>query len=227
MLELIIDNKTSGEYNLSIAETPSIPVPDRDIEMKPIRGRNGSLTKKYGYKDIEFSIALNIIDTTGIKEKIRFIKAWILNAKRLQLSDDSAYYKIKHSFIPDIDNELNLYGYFKASFVAHPFQFIDKPIATMLVPGQLSYNGTIESEPYIKIYGTGDGSLTINNSVINLKNISEFIEIDSQDQEAFKGSSSKNGDMEGDYPTLNPGVNNISWSGGITKIEIDVREVYL
>ena len=227
MLELIIDNKTSGEYNLSIAETPSIPVPDRDIEMKPIRGRNGSLTKKYGYKDIEFSIALNIIDTTGIKEKIRYIKAWILNAKKLQLSDDSAYYKIKHSFIPDIDNELNLYGYFKASFVAHPFQRIDKPIVTMLTPGQLINNGTVESEPYIKIYGTGDGAITINSSVIHLKNINQFIEIDSEHQEAFKDSSSKNGDMEGVYPILDPGINNISWSGGITKIEIDVREDYL
>ena len=227
MLELTIDNKTSGEYDLSIAETPSIPVPDRDIEMKQIRGRNGSLTKKYGYKDIEFSIALNIIDTNGIKEKIRYIKAWILNAKKLQLSDDSAYYKIKHSFIPDIDNELNLYGYFKASFVAHPFQRIDKPIVTMLMPGQLMNNGTVESEPYIKIYGTGDGSLTINDSVIYLKNISQFIEIDSEDQEAFKDSSSKNGDMEGTYPTFNPGINDIGWSGGITKIEIDVREDYL
>ena len=227
MLELTIDNKTSGEYDLSIAETPSIPVPDRDIEMKQIRGRNGSLTKKYGYKDIEFSIALNIIDTNGIKEKIRYIKAWILNAKKLQLSDDSAYYRIKHSFIPDIDNELNLYGYFKASFVAHPFQRVDKPIVTMFTPGQLMNNGTVESEPYMKVYGTGDGSLTINSKVIYLKNINQFIEIDSEEQEAFKDSSSKNGDMEGTYPVLDPGINNISWSGGITKIEVDVREDYL
>lgn len=227
MLELIIDNKSSSDFDLYIAETPSIPSPERDVELIPIRGRNGSLTKKYAYKDIEFSIALNIIDITGIKEKIRHIKAWILNAKKLQLSDDNVYYKIKHSYVPNIDNELNVYSSFQASFVAHPFQFKDISKIEMNQPGQLIYSGTVEAEPYIKVFGTGDGTLMINNINIYLDSIDEYIEIDSEQEEAFKNTEPKNDNMIGDYPVFVPGQNDIAWSGGITRIEISTKEAYL
>lgn len=227
MLELIIDNKSSADFGLCLAETPSIPSPERDVERVSVRGRHGSLTKKYAYKDISFSVSLNLLEDDGIKDKLRYIRAWILNAKKLQLSDDSVFYRIKESNIPDIDNELNLLGKFEANFVADPFQFKESKIVTLNSPGKVLYSGTIESEPYIKIYGTGNGSLTFNNDVIHFQDISEYIEIDCENQEAFKEEDPRNDKMIGEYPVLQIGMNDISWTGGITKIEIDVREVYL
>lgn len=227
MLELIIDNKSSADFGLCLAETPSIPSPERDVERVSVRGRHGSLTKKYAYKDISFSVSLNLLEDDGIKDKLRYIRAWILNAKKLQLSDDSVFYRIKESNIPDIDNELNLLGIFEAKFVADPFQFKESKIVSLNSPGKVLYSGTIESEPYIKIYGTGNGSLTFNNDVIHFQDISEYIEIDCENQQAFKGTDPRNDKMIGEYPVLQIGMNDISWTGGITKIEIDVREVYL
>ena len=227
MLELIIDNKSSADFGLCLAETPSIPSPERDVERVSVRGRHGSLTKKYAYKDISFSVSLNLLEDDGIKDKLRYIRAWILNAKKLQLSDDSVFYRIKESNIPDIDNELNLLGKFEANFVADPFQFKESKIVSLNSPGKVLYSGTIESEPYIKIYGTGNGSLTFNNDVIHFQDISEYIEIDCENQQAFKGTYPRNDKMIGEYPVLQIGMNDISWTGGITKIEIDVREVYL
>lgn len=227
MLEVIIDNKSSADFGLCIAETPSIPSPERDVELKQVRGRHGSLSKKYAYKDIDFSIALNLMEDDGIKDKLRYIRAWILNAKKLQLSDDSVFYRIKHSFIPEIDNELNLLGTFNASFVADPFQFKESKMITLNAPGSILYSGTIESEPYMKIYGTGDGTIIFDDKIIHLEDIVEYIEIDSEDQQAYKGTDPKNNKMIGDYPFLNIGMNEISWTGGITKLEIDVREVYV
>ncbi len=227
MLELIIDNKSSADFGLCLAETPSIPSPERDVERVSIRGRHGSLTKKYAYKDISFSVSLNLLEDDGIKDKLRYIRAWILNAKKLQLSDDTVFYRIKESNIPDIENELNLLGKFEANFVADPFQFKESKIVSRNSPGKVLYSGTIESEPYIKIYGTGNGSLTFNNDVIHFQDISEYIEIDCENQQAFKGTDPRNDKMIGEYPLLQIGMNDISWTGGITKIEIDVREVYL
>lgn len=227
MLELIIDNKSSADFGLCIADTPSIPSPERDVERVPVRGRHGSLTKKYAYKDIPFSVSLNLLEDDGLKDKLRLIRAWILNAKKLQLSDDNIFYRIKESNIPDIENDLNLLGKFEANFIADPFQFKESKIVTLSAPGTLFYNGTIESEPYIKIYGTGDGTLTFNNDVIHFQDISEYVEIDCENQQAFKGVDPKNNKMIGEYPVLEIGMNDISWSGGITKIDIDVREVYL
>ena len=227
MLELIIDNKSSADFGLCLAETPSIPSPERDVERVSVRGRHGSLTKKYAYKDISFSVSLNLLEDDGIKDKLRYIRAWILNAKKLQLSDDTVFYRIKESNIPDIENELNLLGKFEANFVADPFQFTESEIVTLNSFGKVLYSGTIESEPYIKIYGNWNGSLTFNNDVIHFQEISEYIEIDCENQQAFKGTDPRNDKMIGIYPALQIGENDISWTGGITKIEIDVREVYL
>lgn len=227
MLELIIDNKSSADFGLCLAETPSIPSPERDVERVPVRGRHGSLTKKYAYKDISFSVSLNLLEDDGIKDKLRYIRAWILNAKKLQLSDDTIFYRIKESYIPEIENDLNLKGEFEANFVADPFQYKEPRIVSMSTPGTIQYEGTFESEPYLKVYGSGNGSITINNKVIHVEDIVEFIEIDSKTQEAFKGTESRNNKMIGDYPILQLGNNEISWTGGITSIEIDVSEVYL
>jgi len=228
MLEAIIDGIASSEKGLCITDTPIIPVPERDIEHIPIRGRHGSLTKKYAYKDISFSVFFNLLDVDGIKDLIRQIKPWILNCKTLRFSDDADYYyQIKTSSITDIQNTLNLYGYFEVEFTAKPFQIKELNIIELESQGQILYSGTIEGEPNLKIYGAGDVSVSINNRTFHLKSLVDHIEIDSENQRAYKGTESKNDEMIGKYPYLDIGVNAISWIGNVTKIEIDLKEAYL
>ena len=60
----------------------------------------------------------------------------------------------------------------------------------------------------------------MNNKSIYLKEITDKIIIDSEMKNAYNNSVSLNYKMNGDFPTLSLGENNISWIGNVTKLEI-------
>ena len=58
--------------------------------------------------------------------------------------------------------------------------------------------------------------------------IDEYLEIDSELMNCFKGTELKNGSVSGDgFPELSKGDNVLSFSGGITRVEIVPRWVSL
>ncbi len=71
---------------------------------------------------------------------------------------------------------------------------------------------------------SGASALTVNSSVISFSSIDESVILNSQLQETYKDTGtaliSKNFTKTGDYPMLLPGDNAISFSGGITSLEI-------
>lgn len=58
--------------------------------------------------------------------------------------------------------------------------------------------------------------------MIDLGENQEYISIDTEKLEAYKGLDLKNRLVEGDYDkfSLNVGKNTISWSGNVTKIQL-------
>ncbi len=60
---------------------------------------------------------------------------------------------------------------------------------------------------------------------IQLSRINEYVTLDSELQDAFKGSENKNADvtLPDGYPKLPPGATSITFSGGITSVEITPR----
>ena len=71
--------------------------------------------------------------------------------------------------------------------------------------------------------------MLINNLSVCSVNIEEdeYITIDSEKEEAYFGSVLKNRQMKGDFPILNSGINNVSWTGNLTKIEIQPKSRWL
>lgn len=84
------------------------------------------------------------------------------------------------------------------------------------------------AKPYLKLYGNGNGRLIIQNSsgikIWNFTSISDYIEVDSELMNFYKGTELKNNTVIGDsFPTLSKGNNIISFDGDITKFEIIPR----
>ena len=80
--------------------------------------------------------------------------------------------------------------------------------------------------PYIKVTGSGTVTLTINDSSFTLKEIDEYIELDFDMPNAYKGLEPKNNKVSGadmSTFTLRPGFNAISWVGDVEKLEIVPR----
>ena len=87
--------------------------------------------------------------------------------------------------------------------------------------------GSVYSEPVITVYGTGDITLMVGTVIVELEGISGSITLDSELQEAYSGTTSMNSAMSGEFPILKPGMNAISWTGEVTKVEVKPNWRYL
>jgi len=80
--------------------------------------------------------------------------------------------------------------------------------------------GSVYSEPIIHVYGSGDLTLIVNGSFVELEGIEESIVLNSVIQEAYQGETLLNEKMDGEFPLLKPGNNLISWTGEVTRLVI-------
>ena len=84
----------------------------------------------------------------------------------------------------------------------------------------MSNPGNVPSEPIITVTGTGEITLIVDMTIVELSDVNGEITIDSVLQEAYSGSTSMNSCMSGDFPTLPPGNSTISWTGDVTYLTV-------
>ena len=83
-----------------------------------------------------------------------------------------------------------------------------------------------ESRPYIKLYGSGTVALLIQpqGRGMMISDLDEYIEIDSELMNCFKGTALKNDTVKGaEFPVLKPGICSINCTGDVTRIEVIPR----
>ena len=120
-------------------------------------------------------------------------------------------------------------------FHVQPFKYlVDEAPFILNVTNQSSFKvsnqGYVDSKPVITLYGSGEITLSINESSVFTINIDdEYVVIDSLNQEAYKGLILKNRQMNGQFPILKSGINIISWTGtgNITKIKVEPKSRWL
>ena len=87
------------------------------------------------------------------------------------------------------------------------------------------------SNPLIKVVGSGDVTVNINNQELILKGLEDEIEVDCEIMNAYKKINGDivllNNKMYSDFPVLEVGENQISFEGNVSKIEIIPRWVVL
>lgn len=212
-------NKDSWlDYGIVIQEKPPMPVPERNADEIEVPGRDGTLIIDYEtYKSITFSLVCSLTE-----DNLDDVKAWLTGFSDLIFSwQPDRYYKAENINRIDIAQATENYGEFPILFKAQPFaNSLANDVITIAAPGTISNPGTAESEPIIKVYGTGNIDLTINTATMHLTNVADYVTIDSVLQDAYKDTVLKNSDMLGEFPVLAPGDNAISWTGTVTKIEI-------
>ncbi|WP_002145576.1 hypothetical protein [Bacillus cereus] len=228
MFDVRINEKLGRDYHLCMVERPNIPTAKEKVEFIDVPGReNGSLTKKNGYEDVTFKITFNLLEDYNIKPLLRRIKAWLLNAKILSFTDDYVYRKIKSVEIGDIDNEIEEYGKFEVTFKANPYEYaIEQPI-TITNPVTIMNQGTLHSLPKLTIYGTGNITIQINGISFQVKGVNPFVIVDSDLMECYYNTTPMNDKMVGKFPIFKNDENTISWTGSVSKIDIETRWRYI
>ncbi|SHH59420.1 putative phage tail component, N-terminal domain-containing protein [Clostridium grantii DSM 8605] len=165
-------------------------------------------------------------------DKIDEIKAWLINAEE---SDLIFSFQPDKRYIGQVVNSIDFKQVFKFTssfpivFNCRPFKYsTEDEVITITQIGSIIYNeGTFKSEPIIKIFGSGDITISINNEEIIIKNVEEYVTIDSVLKDCYKDEVLKNADMVGDFPILEIGDNVISFSGNVNKVEVQVNEVWI
>lgn len=223
----------SLDLNLYIKSKGSYNAPARDVTYTSVPGRNGDLITDNGrYLNVNIPYEFTLIkkDIRMFEELISSVKAWLLSETGyfpLWDSYDPRYFRYA-SYNGGIEplEELRGIGEFTATFNCKPlrYSFDGQKTITISSAETIINPEAFKAKPYIKIYGNGNIYLFINNNAFGFKNVSEYIEIDSEILNAYKGSELQNLKMTSvDFPTFFPGKNNISFVGDVSKIEIIPR----
>lgn len=229
---LSFNNSNNIEKSIAIIKGPNIQINNENYEKIEVEGRNGSLTINKGtYSDkvLTFSLAILSDSKEDLFDKIANLTEWISlkNENKLFYEIYDRYYIIKNIKIEDIQSRLYLLGEFNINFICEPFSYKVEDYIELKNNNSLYYQGNVPGECNIKIHGNGNIQLTINNETVQINNVNEYVELDSKLLLCInKDKTSKTKDMIGNFLLLTQGINQISWTGNVTKVEILMRTAY-
>lgn len=229
--KLIFGGVSSDSLGVTVEGFPASVIPERETETEMIPGRSGALLYDHGtYKNYPQNFTLHWLKQGNVDASVA---AWL--HKR-------GYQRLEDSFHPDhfrlafytgdteIENRLNVLGRAEIQFNCKP-QYFRKSGEVKLTPsnGDFISNSGQTALPLITIYGTGSGAIVVGNVSAAISDIpSDGMVLDCDLQDAYSPSKLENYNARveisgGDFPVLPPGGAQISWSGGITSVEIVPR----
>lgn len=220
-----IDFSGDGAYIWGAGEYSA---PTRSVDFIEVPGRNGDLlidngnytnTKAYFDVVIKREIEKN---TDRLKHLLYSQKGY----QRLYDSDLKGFYRMA-SFNSGFEIMSNDGGVIRIEFDCKPFKYdiLGENAVVFNSEGDLFNKYFEPSRPVITVYGVGQGNVYIGNQNIAISNIDEYVTIDAEMQDAFKGMENKNNTINTADIVLVPGNNGISFSGGVTRVEIKPRWV--
>lgn len=224
MLPFFIWNGIKSD-DLIINKLPNIIKATKDITKTEVQGRDGFLTQDNGsYKSVVKSVECTMKDL----ERIDFICSWLTGSGEVTFSNEpTKVYKATIINQIEFERVVATFHSFIIQFECQPHKYdIDNELITLLTSGSV-YNAGTTCKPIIKIYGTGAIDLNINGNIIKLTDVADYVTIDSDLIDCYKDTELKNNYMNGDFPELVNGTNNISWTGAATKVEIVPNWRYL
>lgn len=225
------DGKCSSDVGVVVERYPNQNGPERRLEVIQVPGRNGDLVIDSGaYNNYaqNYEIYFNAGENHTPKQS-RMVREWLQappGYRRLEDSYDPEFYRLAYFLGPaEIENIMNQYGRMIISFVCKPQRWRkDGETSCLLTVPQTIYNESFPALPLIKINGTGAGNLYVGNYTVKITSLDEYIMLDSETQNAYKGTLNKNSTISAmEFPILQRGENPISWDGEITKVEITPR----
>lgn len=228
------NNSTSEEQNFIIQKSNHLDFAQNNIESTRVPNRRGDLVPQQqdDFPNVLIKVEGTVLPFEGetLKEALRRVNNWLRQNpsqfNRLQFSDEDVYSNAVYKNLLDLDNKYNLLGTVTLLFEREPFKKnISESVIEITAKDKPIFNpSSVSSTPIMKIYGSGDITLYIGDYSVNLKGIENYIILDSNLQDAYILKNGiidlKNSKMDGQFPELAPGLNYISWSGNVSKIEL-------
>lgn len=227
---LTFAGRSTHDFGIWISGESTFSAPERNVESQEVAGRNGSLLfDKGNFKNMTVKYPAFIKE--GMPNKIRDFLNFAGSQIGYQRLEDTYHpyeYRMgrfKPNMTIDSSGYMNRSGKFTLEFDCKPQRFLKsgEEITTLDADGVILNRTLQNAKPLLRVYGTA-GAIEIGAETIEISAIDDYVDIDCEIMDAYKGAVNCNGNVSfTDDIVLSPGDNNISLSGGITKIEITPR----
>ena len=222
-----IDARSAGIHlQAPIEFGEAVPV----VEAQTIPGRNGDLIWETGSYENRGASASCFCLQKDVEKAVSSAGRFLLGKKgyrRLETSDDPDHYwmaRVENS--PQIAMRLRTLAPFEIGFDCKPQRFVKAGEKTISYSG----NGLLFNQyrqvalPLIIVYGQGAGRITKGNCVVEIKTFEGMLYLDSDTQNAYNDNGNQNINIFAPiFPSLPDGETQISFSGGIERVEIIPR----
>ena len=224
---LYFDGKASTDYGLYITDAGVYTSPARNYDKVQVPGRNGDLLFENDRFD-NIEVVYPAILVEDFDHNFDAWKAFCLSRRGyLRLADSyhpDEFYLASFNRFEDIKTKIHAKGgTFKMVFDRKPQKFLKEGEVTREItsfPADILNPTQFKAYPLIRLYGSG--TLTIGDISITLTTSSQYVDIDCELAEALVAAENLNITTTGGrFPYLEPGLNEISWTG--SRLEITPR----
>ena len=219
------------QYGIHVSEQPPITIPLERSTQTTVPGRPGSLTTLQG-DDVDDDLLLTAECFISDPAQIPVIAGWLKGGGTVTFANRiGGHYNARIANQIPFESVLrgNPYRTFSVNFRCFPFWYADNVQEIEITQsGSIVNNpGSVYSEPVMNVIGSGNVTLMVGSTLIELTGLGAGIIIDSVLKEAYADFDLRNNHMNGDFPVLKPGANAISWVGNVSKIVIQPNWRYL
>ena len=223
MSYFIFKDICSDDMGIIVENLPPIIRPPKKYNIIEPEGSSRISVETLGYKPYEKVIPLSFKDAD-----LDMVMDWLEGSGRLILSNE--YDKYYDAFILNQIDYEKIIRYRKASitFLVQPYKHANGEEETLST--SVINQGNKDCLPIMTITGSGQVIVNINGVyTCTLRNVNEYITLDGEEEEAFKGTLLQNRIMQGNFPVLVPGENTITFSGTgtVTEVKTLVRSRWL
>lgn len=229
MHSFFFKGKKSQDFGIYISGSGTYNFPERDIEKVEVPGRNGDLLiDNKRYKNVTLTYPAFVREK--FKELTDVARMWLMADPEYQRLEDTYHpeqFRVARFTGPmDWDMKfMNRSGECNLTFDCKPQRYLKLGEHPVVSEGKvILFNPTgFEALPLIRVYGTS-GDLVVGNTVVQIKTIDGYMDIDSETQNAYKGLQNCNRQIYAPvFPSLPAGKTGIMTEGNIEKIEIIPR----
>ena len=226
---LTFAGKSTADFGVLISGESTFDTPERNVTVQEIAGKNGAVVYDRGnFKNITVSYPAFI--RKDMPDRVRDFLNYMGSFTGYQRLEDTLHpyeYRLArfktNTTVQALDYK-NRRGKFTLEFDSKPQRFLKdgETVVTFNADGKIFNRTLFEARPFLRVYGTGAGTVGIANDTITISNIDGYIDIDCELMDAYKGATNLNNTVSfsGDTVGIPAGEHNITFSGNVTAIDL-------
>lgn len=223
-----------GDVNIHVQRLSDYVIPERDVTHVSVPGRSGDLLIDNGrYKNFTLDYSVYVLNRTdGVISSLRAFAGKLADTfgsyQRFEDDKDPLVYGMAKFVGPNTwTNYDNVGGESKLTFNFKPYWRLKsgETAVTVASGGAIINSYAFSALPLIKVTGNGDGTLTVGAYIMNINTLDDYLYIDCEEQNVYRERyENRNSYIDRcTFPQLIAGNNTVTFSGGITGVEITPR----